>query len=89
MGLTIGVRFIEGGKSKRAVIISEIRRRNAYLSRVMKVRTNRRLRRRWCHRIQDRQVPGTKLEMSTGDESSEEMSSEEIADIEESFTSSG
>ena len=25
MGLTIGVRFIEGGKSKRAVIISKIR----------------------------------------------------------------
>ena len=25
MGLTIGVRFIEGGKSKRVVIISEIR----------------------------------------------------------------
>ena len=26
MDLTIGVRFIEGGKSKRVVIISEIRR---------------------------------------------------------------
>ena len=25
MGLTIGVRFIEGGKTKRAVIISEIK----------------------------------------------------------------
>ena len=51
MGLTIGVRFIKGGKSKRAVIISEIRKRNAYLSKVTNVRTNRRLRRRWCHRI--------------------------------------
>ena len=29
MGLTIGVRFIEGGKSKRIVIISKIRGRNA------------------------------------------------------------
>ena len=38
MGLTIGVRFIEGGKSKRAVIISEIRGMNAYLSRTTKFR---------------------------------------------------
>ena len=30
MGLTIGVRFIEGGKSKIVVIISKIRGRNAY-----------------------------------------------------------
>ena len=45
MSLTIGVKFVEGGKSKRAVIISETRRRNAYLSKVMKVKTNRRLRR--------------------------------------------
>ena len=43
MRLTIGVRLIEGGKSKRATIISEIRRRrNAYLSKVTNVRTNRR-----------------------------------------------
>ena len=56
MGLTIGVRFIKGGKSKRAVIISEIRGRNAYPSGTMKFRTNRRLRRGWCHRILDRQV---------------------------------
>ena len=56
MGLTIGLRLIEGGKSKRAVIISEIRRRNAYRSSMMNVRTNRRLRRWWCHRIQDRRV---------------------------------
>ena len=45
MGLTIGVRFIEGGKSKRTVIMSEIRGRNAYLSGRTKFRTNRRLRR--------------------------------------------
>ena len=32
MGLAIGVRFIKGGKSKKAVIISEIRGRNAYPS---------------------------------------------------------
>ena len=54
MGLTIGVRLIEGGKSKRVVIINEIRRRNAYLSRATKFKTNKRLRGRWCHRIQDR-----------------------------------
>ena len=30
MGLTIGVRFIKGGKSKIVVIISKIRGRNAY-----------------------------------------------------------
>ena len=45
MDLTIGVRLIEGGKSKKAVIISEIRRRSAYLSRTTKIRTNRRLKR--------------------------------------------
>ena len=45
MGLTIGVRLIEGGKSKRAVIISEIRRMNTYPSRAMKVRTDKRFRR--------------------------------------------
>ena len=55
-GLTIGVRFIEGGKSKRAVIISEIVGRNAYPSGMMKFRTNRRLKRGWCHRIPDRWV---------------------------------
>ena len=56
IGLTIGVGFIEGGKSKRAVIISEIRGRNAYPSGTTKFKTNSRLRRGWCHRIQDRQV---------------------------------
>ena len=56
MGLTIGVRLIGGGKSKRAVIISEIRGRNAYPSGMTKFRTNRRLKRWWCHRIQDRRV---------------------------------
>ena len=56
MGLMIGVRFIEGGKSKIAVIISEIRGRNAYLNGTTKFRTNKRLKRGWCHRIQNRQV---------------------------------
>ena len=56
MGLTIGVRFIEGGKGKRAVIISKIRGRNTYPSGTTKFRTNRRLKRGWCHRIQDRRV---------------------------------
>ena len=56
IGLTIGVRFIEGGKSKRAVIISKIRGRNAYLSGTTKFMTNRRLKRGWCYRIQDRRV---------------------------------
>ena len=45
MGLTIGVRLIKGSKNKRVVIIIEIMRRNAYLRRATKVRTNRRLRR--------------------------------------------
>ena len=58
MGLTIGVRFIEGGKSKKAVIISKIRGRNVYPSVTTKFRTNRILRRGWCHRIQDRRVIG-------------------------------
>ena len=44
MGFTIDVRLIKGGKSKRAVIISEIRIRNAYPSSTTKVRTNKRLR---------------------------------------------
>ena len=56
MGFTISVRFIEGGKSTRTVIISERRGRNAYLSGMTKFKTNRRLRRGWCHRIQDRRV---------------------------------
>ena len=41
MGLKIGVRFIEGGKSKRVVIISKIMGRNAYPSGTTKFRTNR------------------------------------------------
>ena len=56
MGLTIDVRFIQGGKSKRAVIIYEIRGRNACSSGTMKFRTSKRLRKGWCHRIQDRWV---------------------------------
>ena len=56
MGLTIGGRFIKGGKSKRAVIISEIRGRNAYPSGTTKFKSNRRLKRGWCHRIQDKWV---------------------------------
>ena len=54
MGLTISVRFIKDSKSKRAVIIREIRGRNAYPSGTTKFRTNRRLKRGWCHKIQDR-----------------------------------
>ena len=56
IGLTIGVRFIEGGKSKREVIISEIRGRNAYSSETTKFKTNKRLRIGWCHKIQDRRI---------------------------------
>ena len=37
MGLTIGVRFIEGGKSKRAVIINEIRGRMLAHSQVQEI----------------------------------------------------
>ena len=51
MGLMIGLRFIKGGKSKKVVIISEIKGRNAYPSVTTKFRTNRRLRRGWCHKI--------------------------------------
>ena len=47
IALTIGVRFVEGGKSKRAMIISEIRGRNAYPSGTTKFRTNRRLKKGW------------------------------------------
>ena len=81
MGLTISVRFIEGDKSKRAVIISEIRGRNAYLSGTTKFKTNMRLKRRWCHRIQDRRVI---CQDRTKDESSREA-----ANVEESSTSLG
>ena len=81
MGLTKGVRFIEGGKSKRAMIISEIRGRNAYPSGTTKFKTNRRLRRGWCHMIQDRWA-------YAGDRTRDE-SSREATDVEESFTSSG
>ena len=56
ISLTIGVRLIVDGKSKRVVIISKIRGRNAYHNGTLKFRTNRRLRRGWCHRIQDRRV---------------------------------
>ena len=56
MGLTIGVRFIEGGKSKITVIIRELKGRNAYPSGTTKFRTNKRLRRGWCHKIQDKQI---------------------------------
>ena len=81
IGLTIGVRFIEGGKSKRVVIINEIKGRNAYLGGTMKFRTNRRLRRGWCHRIQDRWII---CRDRTRDESSREA-----ADVKESSISSG
>ena len=67
MGFMIGVRFIESGKNKRVVIISEIRGRNAYPNGTTKFRTNRRLRRGWFHRVQDKQayhMLGIKLEMS-------------------------
>ena len=66
MGLMVGMRFIEGGKSKRAVIINEIKGKNAYPSGMTKFRINRRLRRGWCHRIQDR---GVICRERTGDES--------------------
>ena len=56
MGLTIGVRFIEGGKSKITVIIRELKGRNAYPSGMTKFRTNKRLRRGWCHKIQDGRI---------------------------------
>ena len=81
MGLMIDVRLIEGGKSKKVVIISEIRRRNAYPSGARKVRTNRRLRRWWCHRSK---TNGSCAWDKTGDEFSGEA-----ADVEEPSTSLG
>ena len=53
-------------KAKRAVIINEIRGRNAYPSGMTKFKTNKRLRRGWCHKIQDMRdhMSGTKLEIS-------------------------
>ena len=81
MGLTIGVRYIEGGKSKKVVIICEIKGRNAYLSGMTKFRISRRLKRGWCHRIQDK---GVICRERTGDESSGKA-----ANVEESSTSLG
>ena len=46
IGLTIGMRLIKCGKSKKAMTIHEIKRRSTYLSRAIKVRTNRGFRRR-------------------------------------------
>ena len=51
MGLKIGLRLIEGGKSKTTMIISEIRTSaystSAYSTRATNIRTNRRLREWW------------------------------------------
>ena len=87
MSLTIGVRFIESGKSKGAMIISEIRRRNAYLS-----GTLTRVERRSLGPIgysgeggaTRSKTGGSYTEDRIGDESSGEAT-----DVEESFTSSG
>ena len=81
MGLMIGMRFIEGGKSKKVMIISEIKGTNAYSSGTTKFRNNRKLRRGWCHKIQDRRVI---CRGKTGDELSGEA-----AVVEESSTSLG
>ena len=79
MGLTIGVRFIEGGKSKRAVIISKIRGRT-------------RVERRSSGPTGDSGeggVIGSKTSGSyAGDRTGDESSGEAI-DVEESSTSSG
>ena len=81
MGLMIGVRLIEGGKSKKVVIISEIRRRrNVYPCKARKVRTSRRLKRWWCHRSK---TNGSCAWDKTGDELSGEAT-----DVEELSTSS-
>ena len=81
MGLTIGVRFIGGGKRKKAVIISEIRGRNVYLSGTTKFRTNMRLKRGWCNKSK---TGGSYAGDRTGDKSSREA-----VNVEESSTSSG
>ena len=53
-------------RAKIAVIINEIRGRNAYPSGMTKFKTDKRLRRGWCHKIQDMRdhMPRTKPEMS-------------------------
>ena len=87
MSLTIGVRFIESGKSKGAMIISEIRRRNAYLS-----GTLTRVERRSLGPIGDSGedgATGSKIGGSYAGDRTGDESSREAADVEESSTSSG
>ena len=81
MGLTIGMRFIEGGKSKRAVIISKIRGRNAYR---VEQRSSRPTGDSGEGGATGSKTGGSYAGDRTGDESSGE-----VADVEESFTSSG
>ena len=81
MGLTIGVRFIEGGKSKRAVIISKIR--GGMLTRVE---------RRSSGPIGDSGeggATGSKTGGSYAGDRTGNESSGEAVDVEESSTSSG
>ena len=79
MDLKISVSLIESGKSKRTVIISEIRKRSAYPSKVMKDKTNKRLRSWWYHRIRDRWA-------ICGDKIREELSGK-VANVKEYSTS--
>ena len=81
IGFTIDVRFIKGDKSKRVVIISEIRGRNAYLSGTMKLRTNRGLKRGGA--------TGSKTGKSYAGDKTGDGLSREAANVEESSTSSG
>ena len=78
MGLTIGVRFIKGAKSKRAVIISKIRGRNAYPSGTMKFKNSG-----------EGGATGSKTGGSYAADRTGDESSREAVDVEESSTSSG
>ena len=81
MGLTIGVRFIEGGKSKRAVIISKIR--GGMLTRVEQ---------RSSGPIGDSGeggATGSKTNGSYAGDRTGDESSGKAVDLEESSTSSG
>ena len=81
MGLMIGVRFIESGKSKRALIINEIRGRNAYPSGTTKFKPT--------GNSGEGGAIGSKTDGSYAGDRMRDESFGEAADVEESSTSSG
>ena len=75
--LTIGVRLIVGRKSKKVVVINEIRRRSAYLSSATKVSSG------------DDSATGSKTGRPYARDKTRDESSGKATDVEESFTSLG